>query len=202
MIREQGMGRTRLKRFAAITVPAAVASVGLGVAMLQGMVAATLSSAGGFNLQTDLTAQSLKVRAGATEVGTTGSGEETIYAETTGAVADGLAVETPKVALPFGLANVYLTISSNDNDITLGNVALNAATLETDGATLAGVNLGVAQSSAGFTSAGQAPPTGYSATGFALTSGSASLPGVDSKAYAITLSTLSLDDLRLAVHAD
>lgn len=202
----EGMGHTRLGRFAAVTVPAALVSAGMGYAMLSGMVGAVISSSGGFNLQTDLTAEQVKMRAGATEVGTAGNSSQTIYAETVGSVANGLTVATPAVDILPGVLRVHLSISSVDPSISLGNVALNAATLDTDGATLSNVNMGVAQSQAGFSAAGQDQTTGYLPDGFALTStggaGSQSLPGVDSQAYAVTLASLSLSDLSIAVVRD
>ncbi|UDY23198.1 DUF6230 family protein [Nocardioides sp. Kera G14] len=201
----EGEGRTRLTRFAAITIPAAVASAGMGFAVMSGMVGAVLSSTDGFQLQTDLTASSLKVRAGATDVGTADSAKETIYAEAAGSHADGLDVQTPTVQIVPGLS-VHLSIGSTDTDIDLGDVALNAATLDTDGATLSTVKLGQAQSEAGFSTDGQDEDTGYKADAFSLTAsggaGSQVLPGVDSTAYAITLGSLSLNNLSLGVHAD
>jgi hypothetical protein len=205
MIKEKGMGRTRMGRFAAITVPAAVLSAGMGVAVMSGMVGAVLSSTGGFTLKTDLTAEGLKVRSGATPVGTASNNKETIYAETLGSRADGLDVTTPSVQILPGFA-VHLTIGSTDTDIDLGDVALNAATLNTDGATLSNVTMGQAQSDAGFSAAGQSAATGYVADAFSLTSsgaaGSQVLPGVDSQAYAVTLGALSLSNLSIAVHKD
>jgi hypothetical protein len=203
MIKEKGMGRTRMGRFAAITVPAAVVSAGLGLAMVQGMVGAVISSTGGFQLQTDLKADALKVRAGATEVGSAGNNAQTIYAETVNSVADGLNVTTPAVTIVPGIS-VGLKISSTDTNIGLGDVALNAATLATDGATLNGVALGQAQSEAGFSPAGQSAATGYKADAFSLSAtgaGGQALPGVDSQAYAVTLGSLSLNNLSIGLHS-
>ncbi len=68
MKKEMGMGRTRLGRFAAVTVPATLLTAGLGVAMLQGMVGAVLSSADGFTLNSDrITSDGLKARTGSAE---------------------------------------------------------------------------------------------------------------------------------------
>lgn len=200
----KGMGHTRLGRFAAVTVPAAVVSAGMGYAMLSGMVGAVISSSGGFNLQTDLTASDVRMRAGATEVGSAGNNQQTVYAETVGSRANTLAVATPSVEVLPGLA-VHLSIGSTDPAINLGDVALNAATLNTpSGATLNGVSMGVAQSEAGFTAAGQTPATGYVADAFALTAtgGGQTLNDLDAQAYAVTLSSLTLSNLSLGVVRD
>ena len=196
-MKTEGMGRARLGRFAAITVPATLASVGLGIAIVQGMVAATISSAGGFDLDTSLSADALKVRPGQTQVGDADTGKETIFAETENARADGLTVKSPTVNLPL-VQGVHLEIASTDSNIGLGNVALNAATLRTpNGASLNNVTLGQAQSRSGFSDTSQA--SGYDATGFSLVSGESTLNNISAKAYAVTLGGLSLNNLSLSV---
>lgn len=195
---ESGMGRTRLGRFAAVTVPAALLSAGLGVAMLQGMVGAVLSSADGFTLNSNrITSDGLKVRTGAADVA--GGDQATVYAETGASTsADGINVVTPSVTIPLIGVPAHLEVTSTDTTIALGSVGLNAKTLDTpDGATLGTTTIGVAQSDAGF--ANTTTDSGYVADGFALTSGSADLPNVNATAYAITLQSLNLDQLSLAV---
>lgn len=196
---EKGMGRTRLGRFAAVTVPSALLAAGMGVAMLQGMVGAVLSSAGGFELQSNaITTDGLKARTGAATVA--GGDQATVYAETgANTTADQIHVTTPPVTIPVLGIDAYLTVDSTDPAIELGSVGLNAQTLNTpSGATLGTTTIGVAQSDAGFTDT--APESGYVADGFALTSSSASLPNISAQAYAVTLSSLSLSDLALAVN--
>lgn len=208
----QGMGRTRLGRFAAITVPATVATAGLGVAMLQGMVGAAISSADGFTLQSNaIQTTSLKMRPGQAEVAGTGD-DETVYAETgTTTSANGVTV-IAKVPIPV-LGTAVLTISSNDPSVGLGSVILNAKTLavaDTDAmdgggaaATLGGVNLGVAQSTAAFTNtiadSSDTNYSGYVADGFALTAGDSTLNNLDAQTYALSLDSLAVDDLSLGV---
>ncbi|MFC5999340.1 hypothetical protein ACFP6A_11505 [Quadrisphaera sp. GCM10027208] len=201
----QTAGRTRLGRFAAITVPATVAAGGLGLAMVQGMVGAAISSADGFSLQSKaITSDSLKVRPGQAEA-TTGA-DETVYAETGGTTnANGITV-TAQVPLPV-LGTAELHINSTDPTIGLGSVILNAKTLAmtdgengadggSSGAVLDGVALGVAQSEAGFAAN---PGTGYVADGFALTAGSSTLNNLDAQTYAIQLEGLEVEDLSLGV---
>lgn len=212
-MKQKGMGRTRLGRFAAITVPATVATAGLGLAMVQGMVGAAISSAGGFTLQSNaITSDSLKVRAGQAEVAGTGD-DETIYAETGGTTSANGVTVAATVPIPL-LGNATLTIDSNDSNVGLGSVILNAKTLGvTDGesgaqaganaASLSGVNLGISQAEANFTDktgdSAAANYSGYVADGFALTAGSSTLNNVNANAYAISLASLNLDDLTLAV---
>ncbi|MFI5622339.1 DUF6230 family protein [Nocardioides sp. NPDC051685] len=197
------LGHTSLGRFAAVTLPAAIVSAGMGYAMLSGMVGAVISSTGGFNLSTNLTADSLKMRTGATEVGSTGNNQGTIYAQTQGSVANGLNVVTPRVEVLPGLS-LNLGITSSDPQINLGNVALNAASLNTpSGATMANVTLGQSQADAGFDPAGP----GYVADGFALQaaqtsgrSGEQVLNNLSAQAYAVQLSSLSLSSLSIRLN--
>lgn len=193
------MGRARVKRFAAVTVPATLLTAGLGVAMLQGMVGAVLSSADGFTLESNMiTSNGLKARTGAADVA--GGDQATIYAETgSTTTADQIHVTTPAVTIPLINQPAYLTVDSTDPNVSLGAVALNARTLETpSGASLGSTTIGVAQSAAGFTD--QTAESGYVADAFALTSTSAELPNVSATAYAVTLSSLDLANLSLAVH--
>ncbi|UER54660.1 hypothetical protein HJG43_09030 [Kineosporiaceae bacterium SCSIO 59966] len=207
----QTAGRTRLSRFAAITVPATVAAGGLGLAMVQGMVGAAISSADGFSLQSKaITSDSLKVRPGQAVAATTGADEtvydETVYAETGGTTnANGITV-TAQVPLPV-LGTAELRIDSTDPTIGLGSVILNAKTLAmtdgengadggSSGAVLDGVALGVAQSKAGFAAN---PDTGYVPDGFALTAGDSTLNNLDAQTYAIQLEGLEVEDLSLGV---
>ncbi|MER7557939.1 DUF6230 family protein [Nocardioides sp. NPDC126508] len=197
------LGHTSLGRFAAVTLPAAVVSAGMGYAMLSGMVGAVISSTGGFNLSTNLTADSLKMRTGATEVGSAGNNQGTIYAQTSGSVANGLNVVTPDVEVLPGLS-LNLGITSTDPAIDLGNVALNAASLNTpNGATMANITMGQSQADAGFSST----DPGYVADGFALQaaqtagrSGEQVLNNLSAQAYAVKLSSLSLDNLSIRLN--
>lgn len=212
MEERQGTGRTRVGRFAALAVPATVATAGLAFAMLQGMVGAAISSADGFTLQSNaITSDALKVRPGQAEVASTGD-DETVYAETgADTIADGVTV-IADVPLPV-LGTARLTIASADPTVSLGSVILNAKELAVAGddgtvdgsdaaASLGGVNLGVAQSEAGFTDTNGQEVAGYSgyvADGFALTAGDSALNNLDATTYAISLESLDLDDLSIGV---
>lgn len=191
----EGMGRTRVGRFAAVTIPAALLSAGLGVSMLQGMVGAVLSSSQGFTMQTDqISTNNLKTRVGAADVA--GGAEATVYNETgTTTTASKLNIVTPGVNIPVFGAKAHLELTSTDTSISLGKVILNAKTLQTNGATLGNTKMGIAQSTAGF----KDTDAGYVADAFALTSDNAVLPGVNATAYAITLDGLTLSNLGLAV---
>src|SRR4051812_27661149 len=103
MSKLKGEGRTRLGRFAMVAVPSAVVSAGLGVAIVQGMISATLASADAFTLQSNqISSDSLKVAAGGASVGsTTPANKEAIYAETGPAtVADGVHITALTPSLP------------------------------------------------------------------------------------------------------
>lgn len=212
MEERQGMGRTRVGRFAALAVPATVATAGLAFAMLQGMVGAAISSADGFTLQSAaITSDALKVRPGQADVATTGD-DETVYAETGGTTSANGVTVIADVPIPV-LGTARLTIDSADPTVALGGVILNAKTLAvadsdavdggTSAASLGGVNLGVAQSEAGFTDtiALETDPnySGYVADGFALTAGNSTLNNLDAQSYAISLASLDLDDLSIGV---
>ncbi len=102
------------------------------------------------------------------------------------------------MTLPLLGIGAHLEVTSTDTTIALGSVGLNAKTLNTpNGATLGSTTIGVAQSEAGFDNT--TTDSGYVADGFALTSSSADLPNVNATAYAITLESLALDNLSLAV---
>lgn len=224
MNRVKGEGRTRFGRFAAVAIPATVASAGLGVAIVQGMVSATLASADAFTLtSSQITSDSLVVAGGAVD------DNATIYAQTGGGTkANGVNI-TADAALPSVVSSVInkstaeLTISSTDSSVALPNVVLNAKTLavtdpdakaggtNTDGtvgnaatnaaAGMSDVQLGITSQSAGVADGtGTAPGNGaYDPNAFALKAGQSVLNNVSAQAYAITLSGLALDNLSLGV---
>lgn len=205
MIKQEGMGRTRLGRFAAITIPAAALSAGLGVAVLQGAVAATLSSADGFQLKSDsMTTDAMKLRPGATEAGTTGNNVATAYAETGNSttlnnMCMGVNQAMPSVAALVGLDRVGLKISSTGN-VSTPNVALNAKSLSGgNGTTMSNVSAGEAQSETGFSTPGQSADTGYKGDGFGLTSGASTINQLDATSYAVSLASLSVSNLSIGV---
>lgn len=204
-MKENGMGRVRLTRFAALTIPAGIASVGLGVAIVQGMVAATLSSADGFELNSNkLTATSLAMRAGVTQAGTDSNNVGTALARVNTASLDKMCVGVNQ-AVPI-LGRVGLKIDSSDSTIGLSAVDLNAKSLATGTSSLTNTSIGVAQSGTSFAgdSDAEKAATGYDATGFAMTSGGnagdISLANVAAKSYAVTLDgALTLDALKIGL---
>lgn len=193
----KGEGRTRLGRFAAITIPATVVTAGLGYAVLQGMVSATVASADGFDMTSShLTANGLAVRPGV--AGSGGNTVSSAVADVQGAKAADLGLTVSK-SLPLVTAitgkEVQLTValgSSSTTGFDLNNVVLNAADLKTGvGSTtdssIANVNVGTTQAG-NFTDTGASDAdSGYDANGFALTGGATVLNGLDAKAYGATL---------------
>lgn len=210
-----GMGRVRIGRLAAVAVPATLVTGGLAVAMLQGMVGASLASANGFGLESNtLSSKALAVRNGA--VSYAGGNDATVYAQTAGTTADGLKLRSASVALPLSLGNYGITITSASTGIPLGNVTLNATSLDTAGGSLNNINIGQAQSDIttasgslfpGFNKdASGAADGSYTASGFSLAAnsdGSSTTPstmsGVKAAAYAIHLDKLSLNDLHIGL---
>ncbi|MFT4264305.1 MAG: DUF6230 family protein [Nocardioides sp.] len=215
MEKDEGTGRARLLHSAVLGVPTALAAAGLGAAMLHGAVGATLSSAQGFTLQSSaINSSGLKIRPGAARVA--GGDKATIYAQTgSDTVADGVDI-TAKVdtGLPV-IGTVSLLMSSTDESISLGAIVLNARDLSvadrdtaknaTNGsngaASLSDVDLGIAQSLAGFdhTTDAEGRSSGYQAAGFAITAGTSVLNNVDATAYGIHLAGLNLDNLSIRV---
>lgn len=149
-MKEMGMGRVRLGRFAAVTVPAAVVSVGLGVAMLQGAVSASLSSTNPFKVTAatgsgsgvELSLRAAQAAASQTDASAADkqSAFVTLHDGTVNTVC--LAANQP-TGLPL-IPNIGLKISL-PGSVALGeSVDLNAQGVTTD-ATLKNVSVGVAQ---------------------------------------------------------
>jgi hypothetical protein len=149
-MKEMGMGRVRIGRFAAVTVPAAVVSVGLGVAMLQGAVSASLSSTTPFKVTAATGSGSgveLSLRAAqaaASQTDSTAADKQsafvTLHNGTVNTVC--LAANQP-TGIPL-IPNIGLKISL-PGSVALGDsVDLNAQGVTTD-ATLKNVTVGVAQ---------------------------------------------------------
>lgn len=210
-----GMGRVRIGRLAAVGVPATLVTGGLAVAMLQGMVGASLASANGFGLEsTSLSSKALAVRNSA--VSYAGGNDATVYVQTVNSQADGLKMRSASVDLPFGLGSYGLKMTSGSSDIPLGSMTINATSLDTTGGSLSNINIGQAQSDAR-TATGSLFPNfnkdasngtdnAYTGSGFSLTAngdGTATDPsvmsGVKAAAYAVHLDKLSLDDLHIGL---
>jgi hypothetical protein len=144
MHKEKGMGRTRLTRFAAITVPAGVATVGLGIAVVQGMVGATLSSAHGFNLESpSLAADSLAVTGGAATPA--GANTPVVFARVDTAKLNTMCIgayqAVPSVISNWtGIDKVGVDLKSSAL-VSLPSVDLNAADIEANSAVDTGVDI-------------------------------------------------------------
>ena len=214
MHKTKGMGRTRLTRFAAVTIPAAIASGGLAVAVLQGAVSATLSSANSFELASpELSTDSLALRPGVAPNATsdsdaTAGAAAAAYAETGSATTlNGLCLGakqsmpsavttiTNALGVPFDTVGVQVTSGSS---VSAPNVGLNAASLDGTNSSLSDVDAGVAQSTQ-FTDTDAAK--GYQAGGFALTAGATTMQDMHADSYAVHLDGLDVTSIHIKVNA-
>jgi hypothetical protein len=191
---EKGMGRARLTRFAAITIPAVAVTAGLGVAIVQGAVSADLASSQGFEVgSSSATATSLQLGledavAASSDSATTTADNAAAEAALQGTVLDGMCLAA-NTAIP-ALTNVGVTISvadqaSGGQPVNLGALSLNASSISADTANLPSTTVGRATSQEAdlVNSKTEAPG------GFAMDSsgGTVSLTNLDAKAYELTL---------------
>ncbi|KGN34411.1 hypothetical protein N802_12720 [Knoellia sinensis KCTC 19936] len=194
------MGRTRAGKFAAVSVPALAVSLGFGVAIAQGLVSATLSSANGFELAgSKTTATSMKLGLGTAQVaGAAGATDkQAAVADMAGTKLTGMCMAANDTIPVFG--NIGVKIATAPADITdVGAVTLNAASITAGTTDLPKTTVGQAASEAGVSSSSANP------NGFALTSVSQSgtdlvdLTGMNATAYALTLeSGLTLSSLNV-----
>lgn len=206
-MKEIGTGRTRLGRFAAMTVPATAASLGLGYAIVTGMVSATLSSADGFDVaSTKATADNLQLSLSAADAATSVSDDTAKNKE--GALVslkDG-HMNTMCLAanqkLP-GLAgdifpNIGLKLTSTSPDVRVNDIDLKASTVDAGQSTLPKTEIGIASSQTGQTVG--ANEGGFGMRTLGTTDQAVAINNLNAKAYALTLDNgLSLDDLKIAV---
>lgn len=196
-MKEMGTGRTRLGRFAAVTLPATAVSLGFGLAIAQGAVAAQLSSAEPFTVagsSLDATGLELSLRA-ATTATSNGDATETQKKSALVSLSDAtindmcLAANQP-TGLPAPLDNIGLNISAT-GEVPLGSkLNMSADAVNAAGATLPQTDIGVAQSQLDEQAA---LPDGYNAGGFGLEStGAVSLTGLNADAYGLSLGGLDL----------
>lgn len=196
-MREKGMGRTRLGRFAAVTVPATALSLGFGVAILQGSVSAAIASANPITV------------AGASA---TGTGLELSLREAQAATSDtdksasskGSALVTLKggqlstmclaanQSVPV-LGNIGLNISST-TPVTVGDIDMSATSVTAATATLPSTFIGKAE--------GDLTHQGATATnvgGFGMESaGNVSLSDLNAQAYGLQLANgLTINSLSI-----
>lgn len=204
-MKEQGTGRTRLGRFAAVTIPATIASVGLGAAMLNGMVGAALASSSSFQVTGDsakgtgmeLTANYVSAATSDSD-DTASNKKDALVSLKDGTIANMCLAADTQVA---GFQALGLKITSTGN-VSLGTgwTDLAADALGGSQAVLGETLIGYAQSDLDHQDALTSP--GYSEGGFSMkTSDGATavdITDLDSELYALTLAGLSLNDLAIS----
>lgn len=218
-MKEIGTGRTRIGRFAAITIPATALSLGFGVAIVQGAVSASISSAepfqvtsgnaGGDNLELSLREAAVSDRSSTNASATTAkkSALVTLY---DGKLA-GLCLGA-KQSVPV-LGTLGLTVVAPATDLVkVGDLDLSADSVSAGASTLPATEVGVAQSQLGHQST---LPQGYDQDGFGLKTIAATntadepvadkavkLSSLNASAYGLTLSGgLSVSTLSIAPKA-
>lgn len=201
---ESGMGRTRLGRFALVTVPAVALSAGLGVAILQGSVAAALSSANAFQVTAatgtgDGVELSLRgAQAAAADGDATSADKASAFVTLkNGSVTDVcLAANTnPGIAL---LPNIGLQVDIPTGAVNLGAVTdLNATDVGTD-VVLPSTTVGVAQNELTHQ---KTVTDGMQAGAFGIQTadapGSVELANVDAKIYQVTVGALNVAGVKV-----
>lgn len=185
-------GRTRLGRFAAITVPAALASAGLGFAVIHGMASAALSSAEPFELGSkQMTASGLQLNLDAASAATSVTDATSGYKKAARAEVTDTKLSTLCLAaghqLPV-LGEVLGLKIESPSEVVVGDVTLQADALNASTAKLPQTSIGVASTWDDDTKGG-----------FGLKStGSVTLDDLDAKAYALDISGLTLQDLAIS----
>ena len=188
------MGRTRLGRFAAVTVPATIATAGLGFAMVQGLVTAQLSAAEPFQVKgSSTTGEGLELSLRAAETATSDtddtatSNKSALVTLKDGVVNDLCLAANQATGLPL-LPNIGLTINAA-GATELGDVNLSADSISSSAATLPQTDIGVAQSQLDTQSG---VTNGYREGGWGLEStGNVSLTAMDADVYALSLQGLT-----------
>ncbi|WP_265444670.1 DUF6230 family protein [Flexivirga meconopsidis] len=183
----KGMGRVRVPRFLAVAAPATVVSLGLGVAIAQGMVTAALSAAdpfelGSSNVKADQLGLSLAGTQAAQSVGNdTATTKKAALARLAGGNLQDMCISA-KQSFPI-LGDISLKISST-SPVAVGNIDLSADALNAQNAQLPATDIG--------TSAGDSA-IGGTAGAFGLrtdkTDQGISLDNLDAKAYGIRLNS-------------
>lgn len=207
---EKGMGRTRLGRFAAVTVPAAVATAGLGFAIVTGSVSAALSSAGGFDVggsaaradgmlltlnQTDTATSSTNI---------TAKDQEAALVTLQDGFLDGMCLAANQ-SLPF-VGTIGLKLAATGT-VGVGDIDLNASQVNTGAATLPSTTIGIAASAVGQTGVAAGNTGGFGlktnaqgTTGDDAAASNVKLADLSAKAYQLTLNNgLAVDGLDIGV---
>lgn len=196
-MKEQGMGRTRLGRLAAVTIPATAASLGFGYAIVQGAVTAQLSAADPFQVKADsATASGLELSLRAAETATSNTNAAAAQKKSAlvtlkeGVVNNMCLAANQPTGLPGPLATIGLTVSAS-GAVSLGDlVDLSADAVNSSSATLPQTSIGVAQTELDHQ---KDIGAGINPGGFGLESvGDVAIQELDADAYALTLGGLSL----------
>jgi len=189
------MGRTRLGRLAAVTVPATALSLGFGYAIVQGAVTAQLSAASPFTVKASTaTADGLEL---SLQGATAAAGNDDITPATKKAakvtlingVVTNMCLAANQTDIPV-LGSLGLTIQAT-GQVPLGTTTLNADSVSSTGtATLGHTAIGVAESELN-----NQGPASTNPGGFGMESDEPlSLSGLNAKAYALELGGLTLAD--------
>ncbi|MEI4272355.1 DUF6230 family protein [Klenkia sp. LSe6-5] len=191
-MKEAGTGRVRIGRFTAVTVPAAVVSVGFGYAILQGMVAAQLSSVDPFTVSADqarATGLELSLRQATTASGqddTTEDQKKSALVTLNAGEVDQLCLAANQPVPVLGNIGLRLTAGGTTS---LGDVDISADAIEAGSARLPQTSIGVAQSTLDHQST---VANGYRPGGFGLeANGPVVLNDLDTDAYALSLESLN-----------
>lgn len=188
-------GRTRLGRFAAVTVPAALVSAGLGLAVIQGSASAALSSSEPFQLGSErMTSSGLQLNLDAATSATSTTDPSATYKKA--ARADVTDTKLSTLCLAAGhkvpvLGDVMGLKIESPTEVEVGDVTLQADALNASKAKLPKTSIGVASTWDDDTKGG-----------FGLKSkGSVALDDLDAQAYALDISGLTLNDLAISPQA-
>lgn len=213
-MKESGMGRTRLGRFAAVTVPATAASLGLGFAIVSGMVSATVSSAGGFEVGGDqaradgMQLSLTKTTVAANEADAVGADKEAALVTLSDGYLNGMCLAVNQ-KLPL-IGDVSLMLGVPQGVVGVGSIDLNASQVNSGAASLPSTTIGVAADEL------DQPVDPTNAGGFGLrTNDTAGVAGTDegvasavqidalaATAYQLTLNNgLDVDALEIGVKA-
>lgn len=185
-------GRTRLGRFAAVTLPAALVSAGLGFAVIQGSASAALSSAEPFQLGSErMSSTGLRLNLDAATAANSTTDPSATYKRAARADVTDTKLSTLCLAASHKvpvLGDVLGLKIESPTEVEVGDVTLQADALNASKAKLPKTSIGVASTWDDDTKGG-----------FGLkSSGSVALDDLDAQAYALDISGLTLNDLAIS----
>jgi hypothetical protein len=194
LMKEKGMGRTRLGRLAAVTVPATVASLGFGWAIIQGAVTAQLSAANPFQVKADsanAAGLELSLRGATTassDADATPAKKKSALVTLKNGVVHNMCLAANQNIPLFG--SIGLTIAAS-GDVPLGQtVDLSADSINSSFAQLGQTDIGISESELDHQ---KDIADGLQPGGFGMESNSPlTMNGLDAKAYALSLGGLTL----------